>query len=115
MELEQRANEERTNTFINLAHETKTPLTLINNYLEEYVRKNGTNDDIEIIKWNVQRLTTDIVNFFDIERFNKGFAIYDHNQVTNLSDLLSNRISLFKSYAIQKGIEIHEKIEKDCF
>jgi len=115
MELEQKANEERTNTFINLAHETKTPLTLINNYLEEYVRKNGTNDDIEIIKWNVQRLTTDIVNFFDIERFNKGFAIYDHNQVTNLSDLLSNRISLFKSYASNKGIEIHEKIEKDCF
>ncbi len=25
-------NEQRTNTFVNLAHETKTPLTLINNY-----------------------------------------------------------------------------------
>lgn len=115
MELEQKANEERTNTFINLAHETKTPLTLINNYLDEYIRKNGSNDHIEIIKWNVQRLTSDIVNFFDIERFNKGFAIYDHNQVTNLSELVTNRVALFKSLAANKGVEIQEKIESDCF
>ena len=34
-------SEQKTNTFVNLAHETKTPLTLINNYLEEYISNNN--------------------------------------------------------------------------
>jgi signal transduction histidine kinase/DNA-binding NarL/FixJ family response regulator len=114
MELEQKANEEKTNTFINLVHETKTPLTLINNYLGEYIRKHGESAEMTIIKTNVQRLTTDIVNFFDIERFNKGFGIYEHGQVINFSDLLSSKVAVFKSFASEKGIEIRQKIEDDC-
>jgi signal transduction histidine kinase/DNA-binding NarL/FixJ family response regulator len=114
MELEQKANEEKTNTFINLAHETKTPLTLINNYLEEYIKKHGENEEIEVIKGNVQRLTTDIVNFFDIERFNKGISFYDHTQVTDFSEILLNKISLFECYAKNKHIDVHEKIEPNC-
>lgn len=115
MELEQKVSEERTKTFINLAHETKTPLTLINHYLDEYIKKHGENDEITIIKWNVQRLTTDIVNFFDIERFNKGFNIYDHDQVSNFSDILFHKISLFKSVAKRKHMVIQEKTEENCF
>lgn len=115
MELEQKVNEEKTNTFINLAHETKTPLTLINNYLDEYIKKHGDNKEMEIIKWNVQRLTTDIVNFFDLERFNKGFSIYDHNQISDLSRILSYKLTLFKSLAKKKNIVIEEEIEENCF
>lgn len=114
MEAEQRANQEKTNTFINLAHETKTPLTLLNNYVDEYIKKHGSNKEIEIIKWNVQRMTTDIVNFFDIERFNKGFN-YQHNQITNLSDLLMNKLPLYKSLAQKKQIEIEETINDNCY
>jgi signal transduction histidine kinase/DNA-binding NarL/FixJ family response regulator len=113
MELEQKAHEEKTNTFINLAHETKTPLTLINNYLDAYIKKHGENKEIEVIKWNVQRLTTDIVNFFDIERFNRGFA-YDHDQVSNLCTILSYKLPLFDIIAEKKKIRIEKEIEDDC-
>ena len=65
--------EERKTTFVNLAHETKTPLTLINNYLSDYIEKHGETDEIQIIKKNIDRLTTDIVNFFDVESYEKGF------------------------------------------
>jgi signal transduction histidine kinase/DNA-binding response OmpR family regulator len=115
MELAQKTNEEKTNTFINLAHETKTPLTLINNYLDEYIKKHGKNEEIEIIKWNVQRLTTDIVNFFDLERFNRGINIYDHDQVSDFTLILSQKLPLFKSLAHKKDIEITTEIQSDCF
>ncbi len=69
----ERLMEERKTTFINLAHETKTPLTLINNYLNEYIEKKGNSEEMQIIKSNIGRLTNDIVNFFDVESYEKGF------------------------------------------
>lgn len=104
-------HEQRTNTFINLAHETKTPLTLINNYLQEYISKNGNTAELKIIKHNIQRLTSDMTNFFDVERLNKGFILYDHAQITNFSSLLKLKIELFKLQARSKAIVIDERIE----
>lgn len=115
MELAQKTSEEKSNTFINLAHETKTPLTLINNYLDEYIKKHGRNDEIEIIKWNVQRLTTDIINFFDLERFNRGINIYDHSQPSDFGLIVSKKLPLFKSLAHMKEVEIREEIQSSCF
>ncbi|MBT1696397.1 response regulator [Fulvivirgaceae bacterium PWU4] len=115
MELAQKTNEEKANTFINLAHETKTPLTLINNYLDEYIKKHGKTEEIEIIKWNVQRLTTDIINFFDLERFNRGINIYDHSQASDFGLIVSRKLPLFKSLAHTKEVEIREKIQGSCF
>lgn len=114
MELERKVHQEKTTTFINLAHETKTPLTLINNYLDEYVKKHGESPEMNIIKWNVRRLTTDIVNFFDLERFNKGLALYDHDQVCSLTTILQYKIPLFNNIAEKKGIHLQENIQEGC-
>jgi signal transduction histidine kinase/DNA-binding NarL/FixJ family response regulator len=112
MELEQKAYEEKTNTFINLAHETKTPLTLINNYLHEYITKKGEdNEELKVLKDNIQKLTNDIVNFFDIERLARGFSVYDHNVTTNFSELLQSRVSLFTHAAKTKSITFDWDIE----
>lgn len=105
-------NEQRTNTFINLAHETKTPLTLINNYLNEYISKNGATVEMKIIKDNIQRLTSDMTNFFDIERINKGFLLYDHSQITDFSTTLQSKIALFRLQAQGKAIVIDERVEQ---
>ena len=94
----EKINEQRTNTFVNLAHETKTPLTLINNYLEEYINSKGSSEELNVLKKNIEKLSTDIVNFFDLERFNKGIAIYDHDQVSNFSEILKENLVLFKEY-----------------
>ena len=115
MELEQKVNEEKTNTFINLAHETKTPLTLLNNYVDLYIKKHGQTEETDIIKWNLQRLTTDIVNFFDLERFNKGLSIYDHTLISNITNILVYKLFLFKSFAERKNIRIQEEIENNSF
>jgi signal transduction histidine kinase/DNA-binding NarL/FixJ family response regulator len=107
--------EAKKTTFINLAHETKTPLTLINNYLTEYIDKHGENDEIKVIKNNVKRLTNDIVNFFDVESYERGFSMYNHDRVSNFSSLLKDKVALFKSLATKKRINIHAQIDQKVF
>jgi signal transduction histidine kinase/DNA-binding response OmpR family regulator len=115
IEIERMLNQQKTTTFLNLAHETKTPLTLINNYLDEYIKKNGENEEMRIIKQNIQRLTNDIVNFFDSERFTKGISTYDHNQVCDISSILQTKIPLFTSYARGKHLVLKSDIEDGLF
>lgn len=103
--------EERKTTFINLAHETKTPLTLINNYLDDYIQKNRNTEEINIIKRNIRRLTTDIVNLFDVESYEKGFGMYNHDQVSNFSVLLRAKIVLFEIAAKKKHIKFQSRVE----
>lgn len=108
-------NEQRTNTFVNLAHETKTPLTLINNYLEEYITNNNPSEELDTVKRNLDKLSSDIVNLFDLEKFNKGFAFYDHNLVCNFSEILKDSVMLFKQYAKGSSIEIRTTIADNIF
>ncbi|MDN3657811.1 ATP-binding protein [Ferruginibacter paludis] len=105
-------NQQRTNTLVNLAHETKTPLTLINNYLEEYIQKTTPSEELNIVKRNINKLSSDIVNLFDIEKFNKGFAVYNHNQLCNFSDILKDSMALFEKYAIDLEIKIEVSIHQ---
>jgi signal transduction histidine kinase/DNA-binding NarL/FixJ family response regulator len=111
------ANEQKVNVFINLAHETKTPLTLISNYLDEYIRKYGQtdNEDLRLLKKAIGNLTKDIVNFFDMEKILKGINLYNHNHISNFSELLSESVSLFKVLANRKKIEIQTKITENIF
>lgn len=111
----EKINEQRTNTFVNLAHETKTPLTLINNYLEEYINLKGSTEELNVVKKNIEKLSTDIVNFFDLERFNKGIAIYNHDQISNFSEILKDNLILFKEYSKKRDIQLNDRIEKDVF
>lgn len=109
-------NEKIINTFVNIAHETKTPLMLINNYLDDFVleeRHNHRKKELQIVKNHVARLTDNIINFFDVEKFRKGFFVYEHNKVTNLSKLLSDAAELYRYYEKSKNIKIIEKIEPD--
>lgn len=109
------SNEKRTNTFINLAHETKTPLTLITAYLDEYIRKNKKEEDesLLVLKNTIGNLSRDIVNFFDMEKIQKGILMYDHNQVVDFGKLLENSIRLFAVIAGKKNIELIAHIPTD--
>lgn len=111
----ERINEQKTTTFVNLAHETKTPLTLINNYLEEYMNKHENSEEINIIKRNIDKLSTDIINFFDLERFNKGIVVYNHDSVSDFSEILKDALILFREFARKKGIEIHATVEDGVY
>ena len=105
------ANEQKTNAFVNLAHETKTPLTLINNSLDDYITTYGETEELKVIRHGIEKLNKDIVNFFDLERITKGMEIYNHHQISNFSDILSDIVELFKRYSAKKKIVINSKIE----
>ncbi len=101
----EKINEQKTNNFINLVHETKTPLTLIKNYLDEYISEYGSAKELDVIKGGVDKLTADVINLFDIERFTKGIDTYKHNRTSDFSAILSNSLPLFQHYCnIQKII-----------
>lgn len=108
-------NEQRTNNFINLVHETKTPLTLVQNYLEEYVHKNGSGEELDIIRGSISKLTNDITSMFDLERFKMGFPFYNHNQVSNFSEILQESLALFKPYCLKQDISLYADIEESIF
>lgn len=109
------ANEQRTNAFINLAHDLKTPLTLINNYLEDYSRETPASTSLNLIRVNIGKLTTNIINFFDSERIKKGITIYDHSQISDFSSILRDNVEIFKSYSSKKGIVITHSIQDRIF
>jgi signal transduction histidine kinase/DNA-binding NarL/FixJ family response regulator len=109
------ANERRTNTFINLAHESKTPITLIRNYLEEYMRKHGATEELIIIRRSVEKLTRDVNNFFDMEKIKRGDEIYYNDQTCNFSEILNNNIELYRAYANRKGILLTSYIDDNLF
>lgn len=111
------ANEKRTNAFINLAHETKTPLTLITNYLEDYMGRNGKQEDeeLKLLKNAIGNLTKDIINFFDMEKIQKGIHVYNHNRVSDFSMLLTESTKLFQIFASKKNVEITAAISEHIF
>jgi signal transduction histidine kinase/DNA-binding NarL/FixJ family response regulator len=109
------ANEQRTNTFINLAHDIKTPLTLINNYLGDYVNENPPTDSLKVVQLNIEKLTQNVVNFFDSERIKKGVTIYNHDQIAEFSRILNDNVMLFQKYSLKKAIEIIPSIDDEIF
>jgi len=111
----EKINEQKTNNFINLVHETKTPLTLIKNYLDEYISKYGTGEELNIIKGGVDKLTADVINLFDIERFSKGIDTYKHNHVSDFSGILQDSLPLFKHYCVKHKIECSTCIDENIF
>ncbi len=53
---------QKTNPFIKRAHEAKTPLALIANYLKKYKERTGSSEELEIIEQNFDKLKSDMVN-----------------------------------------------------
>lgn len=109
------ANEQRLNTFINLAHETKTPLTLINNYLVEYIKKYGETEEITVIRNSTEKLTKDIVNFFDLEKIKRGIDVYNHKQICDFSKILKDNIDLYIKYGASKDVEVVQSISDKIY
>jgi signal transduction histidine kinase/DNA-binding NarL/FixJ family response regulator len=107
----QKINEQRTNAFVNLAHEIKTPITLINNYLEEFIIKNRKPSELKVVKKSIDKLSNDISNFFTLERFNKGMANYNHELIADFSRIVEDSLLLFSQYADKRKIKIKDTVE----
>jgi signal transduction histidine kinase/DNA-binding NarL/FixJ family response regulator len=102
--------------FIKLAHETKTPLTLILNSLEQYIKKHGMDDDLRIMQQNSKLLSKNILSFIDAEKSNRfdGLKLND-NEIFLISNMLENKADNFAMVAKNKNIEVNKLIEKNVY
>lgn len=101
--------------FMNLAHETKTPLTLVSNYLDDFIRQNGESKELSIIKENFDKIKSDMISFLDVGKLDRGQEFYDHKHILNLSEFIEKKIEIFKILSERKGISITANIEKNVF
>jgi signal transduction histidine kinase len=99
-------NEQKTAFFINLAHESKTPLTIIRNSLEEYIRKTEVTQELKEIKYNIDLLLRNMVNFLDSEKLQKGQVFYNHDEVFCFSEFLSKKMPLFEASVKKRKIHL---------
>ncbi|PSK90863.1 signal transduction histidine kinase [Taibaiella chishuiensis] len=102
-------------TFVNLVHETKTPLTIANNCISEHITKYGSSPELELGIKSLNKLGKDISNLFDIERFKRGKQIYQNDQICNVSEILTDNIALYAFYAKRKNIEITNSISENLY
>ncbi|MBN1698653.1 MAG: substrate-binding domain-containing protein [Spirochaetales bacterium] len=101
-----KANEQKTQFFINVAHEMKTPLTLIQNYLERILARSNPDPELHIVKQNIDILIENMVNFLDAERLEKGRMSFSHDSFVDLCESVREKCILFRSIAAKKDITI---------
>ncbi|MBN2442303.1 MAG: response regulator, partial [Spirochaetales bacterium] len=94
--------------FVNLAHEIKTPLTLIQNNFDEYLKslKNKVTPDLKGIKFYISKLCKDITNLLDAVNIERSKILYSHNSVIHLSMIVYRCINFFKAVARKKNITL---------
>lgn len=107
-----KVNKQKTQFFINLAHETKTPLTLIRNYLDNYINKYGLNDDLQVISNSIRKLLSDMINYLDEEKLRRKQVFYNHKRLINASELLIDKIPLLKEIAEENKLKFKADIEE---
>ncbi|MBN2535725.1 MAG: AAA family ATPase [Spirochaetales bacterium] len=107
------ANEQKTRFFINVAHETKTPLTLIQNYLERCMKRYTSDPELSIVKQNIDILLENMLNFLDAERLAKGTMSFSHDSFIDLSGFVREKCILFQPVAAKKNITITLQAEND--
>ncbi len=106
---------QRENYFVNIAHEIKTPLTLIDSYVEKYIKDYGENQEIEVIKNNIKKLKKDMLNLLSMKNFEQGKINYNHNQIISFSYVLEEKVKTFRNACLKKEIKIRGNIEKDIY
>lgn len=109
----EKQSREKTDFFINLAHETRTPATLISNYILKCIERYPQDRDLIIVKKNVDKLINDMVNFLDSEKIEQGRLVFENMKICNISDYLVEKAEIVLQTASKKEIKIESIIEKN--
>lgn len=102
--------------FTNIAHEIRTPLTLIKGPLEHIltteVEKDEVRENLKTMDKNVDRLLTLINQLLDFRKTeSQSFSLSFVN--TNINEIIKNVYVRFKPLAIQKNIQFNLTLTED--
>ena len=107
---------EKTDFFINTAHDLRTPLTLIKAPLEEIIETKQPDspeaDQLRMALRNVENLLHMTTNFIDLEH-SATEAVKLHLTEVQLHNFISDECELFRSYAITKHISYNYPLQKE--
>ena len=106
-------NEKQRLQFISIANEVKTPLTLINHYLNEYIETSQIqNGEINFLKTNLDWLEIYIANFLSLKEIPSNVNNSTKYPV-NLSEVLALRSDFFKKIAKDDNVSFITDIDDD--
>ncbi|MBN1535029.1 MAG: response regulator [Spirochaetes bacterium] len=111
----EKANREMTTFFINMAHEMKTPLTLLTNYVDLFIEQQGSGHEITIIKRNIDKLARDMTNFFDVMKLRRGSIVYNHDAITDVGRTVSLMVDMYDSMARGRNITVRTTCGEGLF
>lgn len=109
IEQEERIYQEKINFFISIAHEIRTPVTLIKAPLEYLINSSPTrkelNDNLSIIGRNTERLQNLINQLLDFRKVeSESFRL--QMELVNVKELLQSVLIRFEPTASQYGINV---------
>jgi ligand-binding sensor domain-containing protein/signal transduction histidine kinase len=108
-EKEKEMYQSKIDFFVNVAHEIRTPLTLIKAPLEKIVDKVGDSpmfgNNLKILESNTDRLIELTEQLLDFKRV-ENYSVELHCERTDVSKLLYERYLSFKALADQKRINL---------
>lgn len=94
----------KTSYFVNIAHEIRTPLTLIKNYMDKYIEEAGNEKNLIVVKNNIDMLIRNITNIFNLQSIELGKVIFNHDTPLEVTQYINDKLILFKSLALNKKI-----------
>ena len=114
----ERMNKDKTDFFMNISHEYRTPLSLIYGPAHELARSDSLNEHdshlVRLIERNTEKmmtLTEQVINFDRFSRSTDHLAILKTDLVSDLSEIISN----FEYIISRKNLDVRLSHNEDGF
>lgn len=101
--------------FLNLVHDLKTPLTILENKVDLTINKNAENKDLLSLKKTVFDMSHNIVTIIDLEKNNNLITNEISINSINITDLTYEVIESYKSFIESNDLTLKYKIEENLF
>lgn len=114
-----RAEQQKSDMIMYMAHDLKTPLTSVIGYLSILQEESQISDDLKkkyfsIVIEKAYRLEDLVNEFFEVTRFNFSHMPLELSKV-NLSRMIEQIVYEFHPIFMEKGLEYHTEIEPDIY
>ncbi|MEO9871958.1 tetratricopeptide repeat protein [Ekhidna sp.] len=113
-------NQSQSRWFTNIAHEFRTPLTLVTGPLSNILSREGhqlntkTLEEIKLIKRNGDHLTKLVNEILDISKLEAGVSSITVSE-TDMSLLVHNILTTFQLQTLEKDINIETNVPESLF